>query len=275
MKEEKKLMKLELKNENQKLENIQISGLKLYFFNLVFQLLQINKENNFLEYFLVIVQFIQLIAFPMDFVFSFWRKNLWFGTVGHFFHYCQTLFILIDYSNFYLISFFIAVLYIIVFFILLILSIHNLKKYSYINKNILELISIIIQFNTILSIPFFKILFGIIICNEDNNIFKDNIKCHSKMHLIMIVISCISIIIYVILLYLFKSIYFEFGVTNKLKSCFTSSTEVLLLLTQLLLVILFQFAKNEIALSAITLILSFFIFFDYFGHQPYINKDLN
>ena len=114
MKEEKKLMKLELQNENQKLESIQLSGLKLYFFNFVYHLLETQMENILLDYLLIIIQFIQLISFPMDYAFSDGWKNSWFGTVGHFFHYCQTLFILVDYSNFFLISFFFSVLYIII-----------------------------------------------------------------------------------------------------------------------------------------------------------------
>ena len=275
MKEEQKLMKLELQNENQKLESIQLSGLKLYFFNFVYHLLETQMENILLDYLLIIIQFIQLISFPMDYAFSDGWKNSWFGTVGHFFHYCQTLFILVDYSNFFLISFFFSVLYIIVFFILLSLSIHNLAKHS-LNKNILEITYILIQFNTILSIPFLKILFNIFVCNENNNLYNENIKCNSNLHLAMIVISCISIVIYVPLLYLLKSVYFEYGVVqNKIKSCFTSSTEVVLILIKLILVVVYRFITHEIALSIITLVLSFYIFFDYYGKQPYTNKYFN
>ena len=70
MKEEKKLMKLELQNENQKLENIQIKGLKLYFFKFINHLLEIQMDNVFLDYILIVGQFIQLMAFPLDSIFS-------------------------------------------------------------------------------------------------------------------------------------------------------------------------------------------------------------
>ena len=78
MKEEIKLMNLNLEKENQKLENIQINGIKYYFFNLVHYLLRKKKDNIFLDFLLITGQFIQLMSFPLSSFFSSWRKNLWF-----------------------------------------------------------------------------------------------------------------------------------------------------------------------------------------------------
>ena len=105
MKEEKKLMKLQIENENKKIENIQKSNLKLYLFNFVHLLLQTQVENNFLDYLLIVSQFIQLMAFPMDSIFSSGWKTSWYKTIGHFFHYFQSSLIFIDFSHFYIISF--------------------------------------------------------------------------------------------------------------------------------------------------------------------------
>ena len=276
MKEEKILMKLQLENENQKLENMRISGLKLCFFNCVYSLLENQMENNFLDYLLIISQFIQLMAFPMDSIFSTGWKTSWYEAIGHFFHYFQSSLIFIDYSHFYIISFFISFLYIAIFIIFLLLSIHKLKKKFKIPKTLLDLLNIIIQLNTIFCIPFLKILFNIFICKNDNSLFNENIECHSKIHIAMMIISSISILIYIILLLLFKMIFYDFGVVqNKLKAAYTSSTEVLLLLTKIILVIIYQFIKHQIALSIITLLFSFFIYFDFNGKLPFINMTLN
>ena len=85
----------------------------------------------------------------------------------------------------------------------------------------------------------------------------------------MIIISCILIFFYFPILILFKMIYFDFGVIrNKLKTAFTSSTEVLLVLVNFILVIIYQFIKNKTALSIITFILSLLLFLDYYGKHP-------
>ena len=279
MKEEKKLMNLNLENENQKLETIQITGLKRCFYNLVHYLLEKQDDNIFLDYLLIVGQFIQLMSFPLDYIFASGWKNIWFETVTHFFHYFQTIFIFTDYSHFYIISFFITLLYIIIFVFLLILSMHKLEKNYKISKTLSEILYIFIQLNTILCLPFFKILFNIfILCNDDNNnnIFNEDIECEGKIHIAMIIISCIFIVIYFPLLLLFKSIYYQFGIfSNKLKSCYTSSTEVLLLIIKLILIIAYKFLKHKIALSIISLILSFFVCINYFNKQPFINRNLN
>ena len=276
MKEENKLMKLELEKENQKLETIKIAGLKHNFFNLIHYLLKNQRDNYFLDYLLIIGQFIQLMAFPINDIFSSNWKILWLGTIGHFFRYFQYIFIFIDYNHFYIICFFITFLYIIIFVLLLSISIHKLGKYSKIPKFLLEFVYIFVELNTILFVPFLKILFNIFSCDTDNILFSGVIQCHKKMHIGMIIISCILIVIFVMIILLFKITYFEFGVfQNKLKATFTSSTDVLLLLTQILLVIIYQFLKHQITLSIITLIISFFIFYDFYEKQPFTNITLN
>ena len=233
-------------------------------------------ENNFLDYLLIISQFIQLMAFPMDSIFSSGWKTSWYEAIGHFFHYFQSSLIFIDFSLFYIISFFITFLYIIIFIILLLISIHKYKKFLIIPRGILDILNTFIKLNNLLFIPFLKILFNVFICDNDNIIFNESIECHSTIHIIMIVISVISIIIYILILFLFKMIYFDFGVVqNKLKAAFTSSTEVLLVLAKILLIISYQFIRHEIILSVITLILSFFLFFDFKDKQPFVNITLN
>jgi hypothetical protein len=276
MKEEKKLMNLELENETQKLEEKKLSFLKLFFFNLVHYLLDHQRVNYFLDYLFIIIQFIQLMAFPIDAIFSSGWNILWLGTIGHFFRYFQFIFIFVNYNHFYVVSFFMVLLYIFVFIILLLFSVHRLSKYSKIPKVLLEFLYMFLQFNTVLYIPFLKILFNIFNCNNNSILYNEIIECGNKMHIAMIVISCFLIVIYFMILLFFKITYFEFGFfKNKLKSAFTSSTEVLLLLIETLLIVIYQFLNYQVALSVITLIISFFAFYDYHEKQPFTNITFN
>ena len=277
MKEEKILMKLELQNENQRAETVSISGIKLYFFKFIYFLLQKDMENNFLDYILIIGQFIQLMAFLLDSIFSSGWKTLWFGTVGNFFHYIQLIFIFIEHGDFFIISYIISFLYIIIFIVLIFFAIHRLSISSIRPKKLFEILSHIIRYNTILCIPFLKILFSIFSCDDNGYLVNNNsIKCHESIHIGMMIISSICVIIYFIILILIKMTFFEFGVLyDKLKAAYTSSTEVLLILTKFILVILYQFIKHKMAICIITLIISIFIFFDFYEIQPFTNTNLN
>ena len=92
-KEEEKLMNLDLQKENKKIEKNEVLGIKLYFFRLIYVLLQNQKDSYFRDIMFIIIQFIQLIAFPMDRVFSKGWKNYWYGVVGHFLRYFQLLYL--------------------------------------------------------------------------------------------------------------------------------------------------------------------------------------
>ena len=81
MKEEEKLMKLDLQKENKKIEANQINGIKLYFFKMIYVLLQNQTDNFFRDVIFIISQFIQLISFPLDTAFPSGWKKCWFGAI--------------------------------------------------------------------------------------------------------------------------------------------------------------------------------------------------
>ena len=114
-KEEAKLMKLDLQKENKKIEKNEIQGFKLYFFRLIYVLLQNQKDNYFRDIMFIIIQFIQLMTFPMDRIFSNGWKNYWYGTAGHFFRYFQLIYLWEENSQFYIISYIVVCLYILLF----------------------------------------------------------------------------------------------------------------------------------------------------------------
>ena len=275
-KEEAKLMKLDLQKENKKIEKNEIQGFKLYFFRLIYVLLQNQKDNYFRDIMFIIIQFIQLMAFPMDRIFSNGWKNYWYGTAGHFFRYFQLIYLWEENSQFYIISYIVVCLYILLFIILVIYSVHLLSNYLLRSKNVIGILLTLYEFEACLNIPFFKILLSVFSCENKVMKYSTNIKCYEGLHIGMIIISCFLIIIYVIPIVLFHMTLFEFGaIHGKLRAAFTSSTEVKLVLIKFALVIIYQFIKHEMALALITFFVGIFLLFDFLSKRPFINNLLN
>ena len=275
IKEEAKLMSLDLKKENKKIEKNEILGIKLYFFRLIYVLLQ-NQEDNYLrDLMFIIIQFIQLIAFPMDKVFSNGWKTYWFGTVGNFLSYFQLLYLWEGNNQFYLISYIITCLYILIFDILIIYTLNLLSNYLLRSKTIIGIILTLYEFEECLNIPFSKILLAVFYCENKQMEYYTDIECYSGLHFGMIFLSCFFLIVYLIPIILFHITLFEFGaIHGKLKAAFTSSTEVKLVLMKLALVILYQFIKHQMALALITFIIALFLLFDFLGKKPFIKNTI-
>ena len=161
MKEEEKLMKLNLEKENQKSDSNEIKGIKLNFFKIVYLLLQKDWESDFRNILFLILEFLQLLGFSMDSIFtSGFNKMYWYGTISHFFRYCQLVPLWSGNSQFFIISYIITCLYILVFVILLMNIIIQITHYTFKSKGLLRVILILIEFETILNIPFLKTLLG-------------------------------------------------------------------------------------------------------------------
>ena len=89
MKEEEKLLRINLSNEQEK-ENVnKITGYKLYFFRALFSIQKYQGRNTFCDILFTIIEFVQLIAFPLDKIFIKGWGSFWFGTVGNFFRFFQ------------------------------------------------------------------------------------------------------------------------------------------------------------------------------------------
>ena len=275
MKEEEKLMKLDLQKENKKIESNQINGIKLYFFKMIYVLLQNQIDNYFRDVIFIIAQFIQLISFPLDTAFSSGWKNFWYGTIGHFFRYFQLIYLWYGNSNFYIISYLIAAGYIIVFVVLVIYTLHLLSNYILKNKTVIGILLTIYEFECVLNIPFFKILFSVFDFKNEKLEIAPLIACKGSLHIGMIIISIICIICYLVLIILFHMTLFEFGaIHGKVRAAFTSSTEVKLVIVKFILVIVYQFIRHQMALALITFCLSVFLLMDFLGKQPFINNTI-
>ena len=275
MKEEEKLMKLDLQKENKKIEANQINGIKLYFFKMIYVLLQNQIDNYFRDVLFIICQFIQLMSFPLDTAFSSGWKSFWYGTIGHFFRYFQLIYLWYGNSQFYIISYFLATFYILIFLILVAYTLHLLSNYILRSKTIIGILLTIYEFECILNIPFLKILFSVFSFDNEKLDVAPIIPCKGSLHIGMIIISSFLIICYLILIILFHMTLFEFGaIHGKIRAAFTSSTEVLLVIVKFILVVAYQFIRHQMALALITFILSLFLLFNFLEKQPFINNTI-
>ena len=105
MKEEEKLLKVNLSNEQEK-ESIQkITGFRLYFFRALYSIQKYQGKNKFCDILFAIIEFIQLMAFPLDKIFAKGWRDYWFGTVGNFFRFFQLYSLWKGNTPFYIISY--------------------------------------------------------------------------------------------------------------------------------------------------------------------------
>ena len=272
MKGEHKLLNLDLQKEQEKQSLNQPKGIKLYFFRALYSILQYRGLNKFCDILFTIFQFIQLMAFPMDTVFSSGWKTYWYGSIGSFFRYFQLVSLWKGNTKIYLIVYILTILSILFLLILFINLIA--KSTSFTNKYPFsaKIISLILDFEVILNIPFLRTLFGAFTCENNNLTIASNIQCKSGIHISLIFLSIIFSLIFIILIIIFNSTLFEFGHHNdKFKAAYCSSTEISLKMSIFILIILYQFLKNEITLSIITFIISLIIFIDFINKQPFSN----
>ena len=278
MKEEEKLMKLDLQKENKKVEMNQINGIKLSFFKMIYVLLQNQDDNIFRDVIFIIAQFVQLIAFPLGTAFDDSWKTYWYGTVGHFFRYFQIIHLFErdkNNSSFYIITYIVTCIYIIFFVILVIYSLNLLSNYILKSHSVIGILLTIYEFESIVNIPFLKILFAVFTFSGESLQIAPAIKIKSFIHILMFIMSIILIICYMILIILFHMTLFEFGaIHGKIRAAYTSSTEVLLVLVKFALVVCYQFITNELGLAIITVIVSIFLLFDFLSKQPFINDSI-
>jgi hypothetical protein len=269
MKEEEKLMKLDLQKENKKIEMNQINGIKLSFFKMIYVLLQNQDDNILRDVIFIIAQFVQLIAFPLGKAFDDSWKTYWYGTVGHFFRYFQIIHIFErdnTNSTFFIITYIVTCLYIIVFIILVVYSLNLLSNYILKSHSVIGILLTIYEFESIVNIPFLKILFAVFNFSGESLEIAPAIKIKSFIHILMFIISILLVLVYMILIILFHMTLFEFGaIHGKIRAAYTSSTEVLLVLVKFVMVVVFQFITNDLALSIITIIVSVFLLFDFFN----------
>ena len=264
-----KLININLQIEYNKADLNPFKGFKLYLLEALYSIQKFKGRYKFWDILFTIFEFIQLMAFPMDQIFDDSYGNHWIKTIGKFFRFTQLIFLWKG-TSFFIITYIFVCLYIILFLSLFFYIV--IKSISSASENIIKFFVLILQIQTILNIPFLKTLFSIFFCKNDILEVSPQIKCKSGIHVFLICISAMFIIVYKLIIIIFHSTLYEFGVqSNKLKSGYSSSTEVLLNLTKLILIIVFQFISHQMILAIISLIFSLLLLIHFLIKQPYSN----
>ena len=127
MKDVDKLIEINFKVDQQKEELIPLKGFKLYLFEALYLIQKYTGRYIFWEILFSIIEFIQLMAFPMDIVFDESWGNYWVNTIGNFFRYFQLIFIWRG-TIFFIITYIIICIYII---LLMSLFLYVIMKHIY------------------------------------------------------------------------------------------------------------------------------------------------
>ena len=267
MTEGDKLININLQIQQNKDDLTMVTGFKLHLFEALYSIQQYYGRYKFWDILFTIIEFLQLMAFPMDKIFDESWGNNWVKTIGNFFRYSQLSFFL-EGNSFFIIAYIITCVYIIIFISLFFNVL--IKSVSKASIHIIKFLVLMFQMQTILNIPFLRTLFSVFFCKNNILEVSPEIKCNSGIHIFLIVISTILIIIYKLIVILFISTLYEFGVQpNKLKSGYGSSTEVLLNLVKLILIIIYQCISHQMVLAIITLFFSIILLFNFLIMQPY------
>ena len=269
MDHEEELIKINLEINHNKDDFKELKGFKAYLFEALYLIEQNHGLYKFWDILFTIIEFIQLMAFSMDKTFDESWGNHWVKTIGNFFRFFQLIF-LWKKTSFFIITFIITCIYLIL--LVSFFSYVIAKSFKYTPIKIIKILVLILQINIFLHIPILKTLFSSFSCKNNFLEVYPEIKYKSNMHIILIVISAILIIIYQILIVIFHSTLYGFGVDmNKFKSGYTPSTEILLDIIKLVLIIFYQFISHQLVLSIITLILSIILLIHFLFEIPYSN----
>ena len=89
MTEGDKLININLQIQQNKDDLTMVTGFKLHLFEALYSIQQYYGRYKFLDILFSIVEFLQLMAFPMDKIFDESWGNNWVKTIGNFFRYSQ------------------------------------------------------------------------------------------------------------------------------------------------------------------------------------------
>ena len=264
-----KLININLQVAHTKDELIPLTGFKLYLFEGLHLIQQYHGRYKFWDIIFLIFEFIQLIAFPLDKIFDESWGNHWVNTIGNFFRYFQLIFIWRE-TIFFVIAYIITCIYVI---LLIALFLHIIiKSMTKVSPSIIKFLVLMIEIQNILNIPILRTLFSVLLCKNDVIEVISEIKCQSGIHIFLIVFSVVLIVINKLIVIIFHSTLYEFGInSNKLKSGYSSANAILYDLTKLILIIIYHFISHQMALAIITLLFSIILLINFLRTQPYSN----
>ena len=107
-----KLIDIDLQTQYHKEEKSINEGFKLYLFEALYSIQQFYGLYKFLDIIFIIIEFIQLMAFPMDKAFDKSWGDTWVNTIGNFFRYFQLMHLWHG-TSFSIIAYILTIIYII------------------------------------------------------------------------------------------------------------------------------------------------------------------
>ena len=164
-----KLININLQIEHNKEDINPIKGFKLYLFETLYLIQKFQGKYKFLDILLTIFEFIQLMAFPINKIFSQDSINYFDKDIADFFSFSQLIFFWQG-TSFFIVIFAITILYILIFLSLFIYILIN--SFSSPSKIIIQFLLLMFQFHAILNIPFLTTLFTVLL----NYGSKQNVK---------------------------------------------------------------------------------------------------
>ena len=187
MAEFEKLINIDLKLQNNKEEITKIKDYNSYLFESLYTIQQYYGLFKFIDIIFVIIEFIQLMAFPMDKIFNNTWDDNWVKTIGNFFFFFQLIY-LWSRTSFFIVTYILICIYImilILFFLhITVKSIASKPK----SKIVIKGIVLMLQLLAIIQIPFLRTLFSVFSCDNDALEISKEIECKSVIHIVLIII---------------------------------------------------------------------------------------
>ena len=172
-----KLIDINLQIVHQKEELSPLKGFKLYLFEALYLIQKYTGKYKFWELLFTIIEFNQIIAFPIDKVFDKSWGNHWVNTIGNFLRYFQLIFIWRG-TIFFIITYIIVCIYVIFLMSLFLYII--IKSMSFVSVHIIKFLVLIFEIQNILNIPILRALFSVLLCKNDILELILEIKCQGN-----------------------------------------------------------------------------------------------
>lgn len=146
------LGKLNFSKAKMKIEEMLVN-FKFSFFNLIYILIKNERENFFVSALIIIIEFIQLIAFPINEIFNKEFKDDNYNSVSTFIQYFQLTYLWKGNFLMYILSFTIISIYIIALIIFVFYLAYQINKFTLKSKIYLKTLSFFFRSNSAWFLP--------------------------------------------------------------------------------------------------------------------------
>ena len=256
--------------------------LKSNLFNLYYHLLKTQDVNLWLEIISIIVQILQLVAFPLSIRFiNIWKQPQTFTKISTVINYFQLVLFFEENKQMYIIAFYLCVIILSITIILIIYICYSFYKanVAHINIPLQILRNVLSIISGVGFIPVLNLFLSLFHCNnEKRNIYISEIQCWSNTeYYVYTAFAIVFGVILVIICYLSVSIFYENkSGTHNPQSKSTSFADVFLLIIKIVMLLLFTILtsknNNQWIVIVFLLFFSFYLLYIFYIYQPYYNN---